>query len=519
MLGLGSEWSCLFFWLAFSSILIGHLVIIWSVHVFPFVDLPDHLATATILRYFGATGTQFDKYYSIGSLMGKPNVLHYMFCSSSLFPSVEVANRVYYSIYAILLPVSVLLVIRKCGGERWNALLSFLLMYNLSACWGFAGFTLSIPVLFVFFYVVIQYVDRSSFYFEVAIALLFIAFFLLHALMTVFALSLYAVLVMYCFAKPDKKRFVRSIVPMLPVVTIVLFWWNSREISSGAGIGFFSSLITYYSQHYVETFIERSRLVVFDNYFLFPGMLGYATAGLFFVVIVIPVVLWGIKAPYRASAAGLPNEKSVKCVLLLSGWSLFCFLSLPGEIFNFQVLYQRFSVVFLLSVIVVGGSLSSTKSYRTVKFITCAACVMHLVLWSHYFASFDEANRCFNKDFFPKDSEQKTLGGLIYDLKFRGKPVYVHFPSYYIVWTHGVATFRIVDLIDFAPPLRRKLNGNPIPEYQEWAWLSTELGHTYAKLDYLLVRGAVPSASEHALLDHRLLNRCGEWRLYKVIGK
>ena len=109
----------------FLGLLIAHLVLIWTVRLYPFIDLP-----ATSIRYYGEPGNRFAEFYSIGSFLLKPNVAHILFCSSSLFPTVEFANRIYYSLYVILFPLSILFIIWYLGGAAHYSLLSFLLIYN-----------------------------------------------------------------------------------------------------------------------------------------------------------------------------------------------------------------------------------------------------------------------------------------------------------------------------------------------------------------------------------------------------
>ena len=97
------------FWVIFVLCLSMHTILIASIRLYPFLDTPNHLAMATIYRYYGQPGNHFADYYLIDTVL-KPNVFHLFFCGSTIFPSVEFANKVFYPrIYIILLPLSTLL--------------------------------------------------------------------------------------------------------------------------------------------------------------------------------------------------------------------------------------------------------------------------------------------------------------------------------------------------------------------------------------------------------------------------
>jgi hypothetical protein len=274
-------------------------------------------------------------------------------------------------------------------------------------------------------------------------------------------------------------------------------------------------LADYYRHSYFHSVPGRIRLALFDNYFLYDGLPGKAIALVFFhaiILLLVPV----LKAP-RATLGVLrqPGNPDPVLLLVLLGWTLFCFLVLPDQVFNFQILYPRFSVVFLAFVIVTGSIIHSTRRLDLRTAIVCLVCIAHIVLWADYFRDFQKENAQFARGFFPADSNRKTLGGLVYDIDFRGKPIYVHCPSYYIVWTQGVATFRIVDFVDFAPPVRRKEGGRSISDLPEWAWASRSFDPARLNVDYLLIRGNPNGLSATGQALYRLIRSAEKWLLYE----
>jgi hypothetical protein len=501
------------FTIAFVALLAFHFLLIWNLRLYPFVDLSDHLASATIIRDYGQATNRFAEYFSINSFWLRPNVFHLLFCSSTIFPSVEWANKVYYCLYVILLPISILLLVKKFNGDKWHALLAFTLLYNYNVSWGFVGYTMSIPLLFVLIYFIINYFEIPSASRAAVLMAMFVFLFFAHALMTVFALSLLLV----CSIRRQGltlKMLAMTLMIIGPVLIIIFVWWNLREVSPAAGPGVVLPLLDYYKYQYVSTFAGRFRLLILDNYFLYEGMPGCVVAFFFSLIIVAPAVVYLRELARTGGPSQFVTKERKVLLLKMLFWPVLCFALLPDQIFNFQVLYHRFSVIFLLAAIIV-GSLGRSRKSRAIKIAAiCTACVLHAILWTDYFKEFNRENASFARSFFPADASQKTLGGLIYDFKFRGKPVYVNFSSYYITWTQGVASFRIVDIIDFAPPIRKKDGQATLPAYIEWAGLLGSYDGSYAPLDYVLVRGEVTANSPRYPRPFNLEKAGGKWFLY-----
>ena len=147
---------------AFAALAALHVVAVSSSRLLPFIDLPNHLAAATIVRHYGEFGNEFSRYFRV-DLFPRPNVLHIVFCSLKIFPSVEAANRAWYIIYLLLLPFSTALLVRRLGGAAWVSALSLLMLYSYSVCWGFAGYTMAIPLILlsIALFVIVRWVLRK----------------------------------------------------------------------------------------------------------------------------------------------------------------------------------------------------------------------------------------------------------------------------------------------------------------------------------------------------------------------
>lgn len=491
---------------AFLAILSLHLALIATTRLYPFTDLPDHLAAATIARHMEEPSNQFSRYYTVDSY-GKPNTLHLVFCSLKIFPSVEFANRVFFLLYAALVPLATLAIIIKLGGNRWFSLLSFLLVYNYNMSWGFMGFAFAIPLVLAFYYLfmldtqALESVSGGLF----AAAFLVLLFFA-HLLAALFCILLLCLRLAVGGAASRRAVF-GSMLALVPLLVMISLWWRG-ETRDHAAPGTLAFLSGYYKNVYLETFAHRRGIFVFDNYHLYEGARGYAIALVFSSAIIIPACLYFLKRRLQARFGGrthppadadAPRDTSrprrsadaaplARALPLLLG-SLLCVLLLPNEIPQQSVLYERFSVFLLLSIVICGSALAPRTLPRFVPGVFAALAVFHFALWSDYFISFNRENAGFNKSFLAPAGNDKKLAGFVYDYRYRGRPTYIHFPSYYIVWGKSVATAMVTDY-RFGP-VRRNVNRLRLPRYLEWVARLGNYDGRYGNMDYILVRGAV----------------------------
>lgn len=497
------------FTLIFAALILLHIVLINATRLFPFTDLPNHLAAATIHRYYGEEGNRFDEFFSV-DLFPKPNVFHLLFCSQRLFPSVEFANRIYLSLYAAALPLSFLFLILRFRGDRWFSLLAFPLLYNYNASWGFVGFLLALPIVLVSLILMTDLAERGGLKRGLLLALLLISLFFVHALAALFALLLFLV-VLPVRSKGGMLRFLQEFPFAAPLVILLAAWWRTEP----GGMESLSALGSYYLGPFISTIPNRTHLLFLDNYHLFEGNAGVAAAAALSLVIIIPSLL----ALSRAILRGKWREirSSVPFVLFLC--AIGCFMLLPHQITRQAILYQRFSVLVLVSLTLLGATAAgrwtvgarerSAGKARVILFAFTA--FLHLALWSDHFAGFNRENASFGPALFPTD-QKGTLAGLVLDHTYRGRPSYIHFPCYYTVWRRGIATTKIVDY-RFSN-VRRKTGGEQLPSYLEWIGSVSGYDDRYSSVDFLLVRGEPHHGGDLAIAGRELLRSEGVWKLY-----
>ena len=497
--------------LTFALLILLHIILINATRLFPFTDLPNHLAGATIHRYYGEAGNRFAEFFTV-HLFPKPNVFHLVFCALPFFPTVEFANRIYLSLYAAGLPLSFLYLIRRFGGDRWFSLLAFPFLYNYSASWGFVGFLFALPLLLLSFALMTDLFDRGGTGRMLLLALLLTSLFFVHALAALFALLLFIVTVA-ARSRGNILGVLKRLPPALPLLLLFAAWsaeepgW--RESLSAVG--------AYYAGDFIGTLPNRIHLFFIDNYHLFEGARGIAAATVFSLLVLAAFLAAILTQARRGGGARMGSP----LILLLC--ALGCFLLLPAEIPGQTILHQRFAALVLLSLALLGavaagarGTGGRTMAIPTVRAaVFTAAALLHFLLWAEYFTSFDRENGRFGPCLFPSEGKW-TLAGLIVDHTYRGRPSYIHFPSYYTVWRRGIATTSLVDY-RFSN-VRRRPGTEPLPAYSEWLGAGAAYNGRYEGADLLLVRGDPRGATALALEGRALVRKAGEWRLYGVAG-
>ena len=482
------------------------MLLIWTTRLFPFTDLPNHLAAATILRHHRDPACSFADYFDV-ELFLRPNVFHILFCSLKLFPSVEFANRLFLSLYVLLLPFSALFFTGRTGGDRWHSIASFVLLYNLSVSWGFVGFFFSIPLVLTFAGLLVGYFDRGDSRNALALTLIMAGAFFVHALAAIFMLLLFLAcgLVRY---KGEALGLLSRLAPALPLALLLFVWWRGQPGSEGL----FGFLRSYYAHDYLPRLLSRAHLAFLDNYHLFEGSAGVTVATILACVIVAP----GIASLVLAHGRSDRRELLRSVPFLLSVCCFACFFVLPDQIPRQAILYQRFSALLLLSLVFLGASIERSGTGPLKKGIYVAAAVAHLALWSSCFSAFEKENEGFDASLFPEESARMTLAGLIFEYEYRGRPAYIHFPSYFTVWKKGITTTSLVDY-RFGS-VRRRAGGPDLPSYREWIGKTDGSGGLYSEMQLVLSRGSPPRRAAHHFWGRLEMREDPPWRLYGPRG-
>lgn len=472
-----------YFYLLFCFFIAVNLFWIIVLRIYPFVDLPNHLYAATVTKFYNQPDNSFAQFYSIPSLL-KSNTFHFFFVQLPVFPSVEFGNKIFYCLYVILMPLSVLMLIRKLRGNIWFAILSFFFVFNFNVMWGFVGFTMSVPALLFFLLLLIDFFEQPKWIYVFGMMLSLSALFFIHLQTALFAMLIILVCSLYK-RKSFLKNIPKKIIIVLPVIILSAITWNTARSENYSST--VSYLLQYYSKDFWLTFHERLIFFfLYDNDFLFESIAGGTTAAVITLIVLAPFVL---RSPVfkrkRMNADFFQNGFNAFAIIFLicaSG----CYIFLPQDLPGQSIVYQRFSSFVLVAAIICGSVINNlpySKSY--IKVILVSA-VVYACLVSHYFFDFKNETATFTENIFPDNANEKVLAGMIYHYKFRGQPIFTHFQSYYGVWKKGICTNGNVDYR--FRMIERRVSMEKLPPHIAFLGDVNDYNGEYQNLDYILAK-------------------------------
>ncbi len=466
----------------FGVLLVAYVLLVAGQRLYPFVDLPFHLAEAVIFKL--SETPVFSKFYAVREGID-PNSFHYLFCS--LFENVETGNRYYYMVYAAVLPLVTCLVIFQQGGNWKFSFLSFLFIFNYNVTFGFAGFTLAIPFVLLTFYLLCSKRNWA----EIALVLVLIALFYIHVLALLF--SLFLTVAIRIVQAENISGFFKRIWVVIPVLILFFIWQTHAFGNEESTLAF---LMDYYLNSYWQEFYLRSKIFIYDNFVLAEGLPGILFALLVCFTVFLPIAINFSK--YRFSISRIfAFAKQHKESMVFVGVCVICCFFLPNELPGQGILYQRFSVLLFLSIIIAGSLLYKDSIAKFWQVGALLVVLMHGALWYNYLSAFNRENESFNPSLFKKIPEGAPMGSVIIDYKYNGRPVYIHFSNYHIVWSQGIATTKVIDY-RFGS-IKRIASKETLPEYQEWSGTAGLIPEEYKNLKYLLIKGNPANFPEEAV--------------------
>ncbi|MFT2009014.1 hypothetical protein ACMA1I_10095 [Pontibacter sp. 13R65] len=512
------------FWGIFFIFLLLHTVLVLNIEFFPFSDVPNHLAEGAIFRYYNESSNWFKQYYTLHYLF-YPNTFHLYFFSFPLFPDVEVANKVLHLLIVVSLPVLVLLVIRELKGNPWFALVAFVLVYGYNLTFGFTGNAVANNVILLLIWLWLRTINQKSsgFVNMVAISVLLLFVYFLHAMVALFCLLMMFSFIAFRF-RDNFVKLVQYSLALVPLGLLVLYWWffiqNAVESSTAYSTQETSTLAymkEYYKAEFWQTYFSRSMFLYADNSQLFVGKLGKATGFLLSASILIPICLLLYKHVFihkRRTTWGrfLNTDDANNYMLLFMIVAAGCYFLLPIRIPGQEPLYERFSTILLLALIFISCKVPEINS-RLFSYAASVVALAHLLLWGDYFRQFDQDNSNFAK-VLPTDTD-KVLTYMNYDPAYRGRNVYDHFQNYFIVWNKGIATSKV---IDYRFGMIRRHEQGDLPYQEHMYYNDYDPKDMIKKSDYILVRGDM--SEQHQQLVSSLgsfvkVKQVDKWHLLK----
>jgi len=474
---------------------------LFSLPILPFIDLPFHLAESVVLKNFNNQDLLFCKFFTIPTLI-KSNSLYVYFCSLNIFPNVEFGNKIFYSVYIFLFPVSVFTLIRTLKGNTLFSLLSFFFLINHNVHWGFVSYMISVPVIFFTFSSFYQYFNQNKLRYSYFIWILFIATFTLHFQMAIFSILIFITLAIV-YQRRKLKQIIINAASIIPVLLIMIYAYLID--SSDNTTSLFSYMLDYYKSSYFGTLLERINvLFVVDNYFILRGVIG----AVYSVLITIPIILFFVYLLFNSKIKSIIKNPKQTFVFILLIITFSCFLFLPDNIPGQNIIFERYTVlIFLLIITLISIFKTSEKVLKYFQYLIPLLVLVHSLIIIDYMLDFKKSTTDFNKELFPNSANSK-LAGVILDNDFRGIKLYAHFPMYYTVWKNGITT----GLIDYRFGLiKRNVSRDTLPQYIEWSEKQINYDEYYKPVDYLLVK-----SKEELIFNNFIPDKeSGRWKLYK----
>ncbi len=124
------------------------LVPVWGQRLLPMLDTPSHLALARGWHSFHDPAYRIAEFYSL-RIRPVPYVAFYATIDALMYVMpIELANKLFLSVYLVLFPLSILSVARAFGRSPWLAVGAFPLAFNQNWIYGFSSFLMSVAISF-----------------------------------------------------------------------------------------------------------------------------------------------------------------------------------------------------------------------------------------------------------------------------------------------------------------------------------------------------------------------------------
>ncbi|MCE5266357.1 MAG: hypothetical protein LLG00_00530 [Planctomycetaceae bacterium] len=482
---------------------------------YPFVDLPNHLAEATILRYAGEASCSLTLAFQLRTPWYQPTVAHAVV--SSLFPSVEAGNTTFFLLYVISVPTIVALIARRCQGDAAMAFLGVVALWNYNATWGFVGFTMAIPLVLLYLYLHLRFLERRTVAIGLCLAVVFLATYWMHVLAFLFEALCYGVIeIGQAITTRRWRALLTSALPIIPVSVTLLVWVAmGKEFCGDSTLGF---LCDYYRHGYLRSLPGRCRAAIHDHFAISHSWCGNAVGLAFAAVLIVP----GVRAIRHLLTGRCGMSPQRWATLAFTAAAIACCLFLPDRLPREADLWQRFSVFAILGaacVLTWSLPLACRGLFRGEAVL---AAIVYSLLWFAYFIDFYGASREFC-EVFPRNERvaRSAMAAVIVDSTFRGRDaVLIHYNNYQIIWNRGITPTRLADYrFGMVRPRTDRL-----PEYSEWACrLPAEhiielIDSRYRDCQYLLVRGDVPRFILEQRPAFALVKRSANWFVFERKG-
>jgi hypothetical protein len=188
----------------FLLLAVVYLGPVWLVVHPPAMDLPAHLALATVMATHGSRADPYASQFLLPS-RPTPNTLYHV-CVVVLgrFLPLDTASRILFSLAVLLVPLGLAAIQRARGADIGVSLFGFALAATFNLVAGFIGFALGLPLLLVTTALAAVQAKQPSWPRGVLLAVLVTATFFAHAQLALLAVGLLGVIAV-CVPLPGRR--------------------------------------------------------------------------------------------------------------------------------------------------------------------------------------------------------------------------------------------------------------------------------------------------------------------------
>jgi len=327
----------------YSLLLVAHLSLVWLLPFFPTQDGPSHLYNLVILHDLLNGGVEWGKYYSC-QLLAVPNLGFHMIAYPllSLF-SPEATERVFLSIYIVLMGISVPFYLRTFGKTVFPyAYLVVPLLFNFTLMMGFYSYSIAIPLYLIAFSCCFSLRSHSImtrfFFYNLAGVVIYFMHLVAFGIFVVSLASM--VLAEVAGLRRKLTNLLKLAALMFPVIlNMLIYLHNNSETFTNS-----SSQIMYTS--WQEKLLD---FLMFSSVNLSPWQ---AVAGYVLLVIVLTLFTFGPRGVNEDLKLELSshdgNASSKSCLLYLEAVLVMLYLFAPFRWGETSYFNQRFPWVILL---------------------------------------------------------------------------------------------------------------------------------------------------------------------------
>jgi hypothetical protein len=523
----------------FALLVVASAVPLWAYEYLPFMDLPQHLATIAVLHDHGDPELGYAAFFEV-DLLSTPYLAYYVATDllAYLLPgphAVETANRLFLTLYALLLPLGAWRFLAAAGRERALSLLAFPVIYGTFLFMGFVNFVAALPFYLFGLGALLRWLEHGRRRDWVWMVVHSLIVFVSHT--QVYLLYLGSVGLLLLLTWPGLRRVLRAAAHLGPTLALFVAWVLTSNVLAGddqwqAGRGGRNASPAGAGWEDLGTTVRELPARLVDAWRDSSDELLLVLLGFTLAVLLLlrrsPVPAPG---PSGAGAGPWPRVRAVlraNALEILSLVLLALYVALPNSYkWIWPLNWRLVPVAYLVGLAWLRLPPLGPRA-RAALAVPLAALTLAGV-WNHsrHFARFQEEVGPLAEVLAAAEPRRRTMG-LIFD---KGSGVvtptlapYLHFAQYYQLRRGGLADFSFANFAQSPIHFHERTGPPHLPLRWEWTpeqlrWPTHPPGAA-DYYDYYLVRGGSgrgPFGSALARGEVREVKQAGRWALYERV--